>query len=72
MTTYSNILVREIPWTEEPGETTAMGSHSDMTERLTFSTLLRRNKNQLLPERNPGGYIGGHWAARQKYGRVEH
>ena len=44
----------------------------DTTEWLTFSMLLGGDKNQLLPERNLGGCIGGHWAARERYEHVEH
>ena len=38
MATHSSILVRRIPWTEEPGELQSMGRKElDMTEQLTLS-----------------------------------
>ena len=42
MTTYSSILAWEIPWTEKPGGTTALGvmKESDTTQRLNNSNLL--------------------------------
>ena len=36
MATHSNILVWEIPWTEEPGRPQSMGTESNMTEQLTL------------------------------------
>ena len=38
MATHSNILVWEIPWTEEPGGLQSMGSRSDRTERFHLVT----------------------------------
>ena len=36
--TYSSILARRIPWTEEPGRLQSMGSQeSDITERLSIA-----------------------------------
>ena len=38
MATHSSILVRRIPWTEEPGELQSMGRKElDMIEHLTLS-----------------------------------
>ena len=38
MATHSSILVRTIPWTEEPGRLQSWGlKESDMTEQLTLS-----------------------------------
>ena len=49
MATHSSILVRRIPWTEEPGELQSMGrKESDMTEGLTH--LLSNNLTDYLCE----------------------
>ena len=37
MATHSNILVWQIPWTEEPGGLQSTGSQSHLTEQLTLS-----------------------------------
>ena len=39
MATHSSTLTWKIPWTEEPGRLQSMGSQSDMTERLHFTSL---------------------------------
>ena len=50
MASYSNILVWEIPWTEESGRQQSMGfQKSDMAERLTLSFL---NYTQCLRQNN--------------------
>ena len=46
---YISILIRRIPWTEEPGSIQSRGSQSDMTEHLSTKLLsifpyARKNK----------------------------
>ena len=41
MATHSSTPSWRIPWTEEPGRLQSMGSQSDTTERLQFTSLLQ-------------------------------
>ena len=43
MATHSNILAREIPWTEELGGLQSMGSELYMTERLNNNNMVCHN-----------------------------
>ena len=44
MATHSSILVRRIPWTEEPDWLQSMGSQSDRMEQLTLLTNTEKSK----------------------------
>ena len=48
MATHSNIVAREIPWTEEPG------GLQDMTERLGTHAPMQRLLTSLVPYKNSG------------------
>ena len=62
MAVYSRILVREIPWTEEPGRLRSMGTLSDFTFTFHFHALEKEMATHsiVLAWRIPGtGEPGG-------------
>ena len=50
MATYSSILAWEIPWIEEPGGLSSMGSQRDMTECLSAHTHTHTIDRKLTPD----------------------
>ena len=58
MATRSNILVWEIPWTEESGRLQSTGSQRVTTEPLSFTFTAQW-------ERGPGRRFLNHWATRE-------